>query len=162
MEPAKRKECRRPSSARSVAATERNSSTTPICLIQHPARERCADRNGRRSQVASVDDFCRPADRNSLAVSPLLQARGWLRTPVSKKGGSEKWSYIDERDLQGWKADCVCMTCQHFAFGTDPHSFTLLGCNIRQKQLRQGDHLNKRCQLWAPTWQKEMGWEPWL
>ena len=86
---------------------------------------------------------------------------GFVRL-YQRKAASEKWSYIDERDLQGWKADCVCMTCQHFAFGTDPHSFTLLGCNIRQKQLRQGDHLNKRCQLWAPTWQKEMGWEPWL
>ena len=130
--------------------------------LPHPTPRPGALCRSQRSQVASVDDFCRPADRNSLTVSPLLQARGWLRTPVSKKGGSEKWSYIDERDLQGWKADCVCMTCQHFAFGTDPHSFTLLGCDIRQKQLRQGDHLNKRCQLWAPTWQKEMGWEPWL
>ena len=29
--------------------------------------------------------------------------------------------------------------------------------NLRQKQLQQGQHLKKRCKLWAPTWQKEMG-----
>jgi len=37
----------------------------------------------------------------------------------------------------------------------------LLGrCGLRQKQLAQGDHLKKRCKLWAPTWQKEVGWAP--
>ena len=36
----------------------------------------------------------------------------------------------------------------------------LLGCNLREKQLQQGDHLTKRCKLWDPTWQKEMGWAP--
>ena len=25
----------------------------------------------------------------------------------------EEWGYIDERDLQGWKGCCICMTCQH-------------------------------------------------
>jgi len=23
-----------------------------------------------------------------------------------------------------------------------------------------GQHLKKKCKLWAPTWQKEMGWPP--
>ncbi|QNI95263.1 hypothetical protein SynA15127_02196 [Synechococcus sp. A15-127] len=36
----------------------------------------------------------------------------------------------------------------------------MLGCNIRQRQLQQGDHLKKKCKLWAPTWQKEVGWAP--
>ena len=36
----------------------------------------------------------------------------------------------------------------------------MVGCNLRQKQLQQGEHLNKRCKLWAPTWQKEVGWIP--
>ncbi len=36
----------------------------------------------------------------------------------------------------------------------------MLGCNLRQKQLQQGQHLKKRCKLWAPTWQKEVGWAP--
>jgi hypothetical protein len=35
-----------------------------------------------------------------------------------------------------------------------------VGCNLRQKQLQQGQHLEKRCKLWAPTWQKEVGWAP--
>jgi len=52
------------------------------------------------------------------------------------------------------------MTCQHFCYGVDQHCHTLLGCNARQKQLQQGDHLKKKCQLWAPTWQKEFGWAP--
>ena len=26
--------------------------------------------------------------------------------------------------------------------------------------LRQVEHLKKKCKLWAPTWQKEMGWAP--
>jgi hypothetical protein len=26
------------------------------------------------------------------------------------------------------------------------------------KQLQQGQNLKKQCKLWAPTWQKEMGW----
>ena len=34
------------------------------------------------------------------------------------------------------------------------------GCNLRQRQLQQGEHLKKRCKLWAPTWKKAMGWAP--
>ena len=26
----------------------------------------------------------------------------------------------------------------------------MLGCNLRQKQLQQGQHLKKRCKLWSP------------
>ena len=70
----------------------------------------------------------------------------------------EEWDFVDDRELQGWKGACICMTCQHFCYGVDQHYHTLLGCNARQKQLQQGDHLKKKCQLWAPTWQKEFGW----
>jgi hypothetical protein len=42
----------------------------------------------------------------------------------------------------------------------DQHCHTMVGCNLRQKQLQQGQHLKKRCKLWAPTWQKEVGWAP--
>ena len=35
---------------------------------------------------------------------------------------------------------------------------TMVGCNLRQKQLQQSGHLKKRCKLWSPTWQKEIGW----
>ena len=52
------------------------------------------------------------------------------------------------------------MTCQHFVYGVDQHCHTMVGCNLRQKQLQQGEHLKKRCKLWAPTWQKEVGWAP--
>ena len=70
------------------------------------------------------------------------------------------WGYVDERDLQNWKGGVVCMTCQHFAYGVDQHCRTMVGCNLRQKQLQQGEHLKKRCKLWAPTWQKKVGWAP--
>jgi len=52
------------------------------------------------------------------------------------------------------------MTCQHFAYGVDEHCRTLVGCNLRQKQLKQGDHLTKRCRQWSPAWDKEVGWAP--
>ena len=52
------------------------------------------------------------------------------------------------------------MICQHFTYGVDQHCHTMVGCNLRQKQLQQGQHLKKRCKLWAPTWQKEVGWAP--
>ena len=52
------------------------------------------------------------------------------------------------------------MTCQHFTYGVDQHCHTMVACNLRQKQLQQGQHLKKRCKLWAPTWQKEAGWAP--
>ena len=72
----------------------------------------------------------------------------------------EDWDYVDELELQGWKGACVCMTCQHFAYGVDQHCRTLVACKIRQRQLRQGEHLKKKCKLWAPTWQSEAGWCP--
>ena len=37
---------------------------------------------------------------------------------------------------------------------------TMVGRNLRQKQLQQGEHLKKRCKHWAPTWQKQMGPAP--
>ena len=72
----------------------------------------------------------------------------------------EEWDFVDDRDLQGWKGGVVCMTCQHFAYGVDRHCHTLLACNLRHRQLAQGDHLKKRCKLWAPTSQSAMGWAP--
>ena len=36
----------------------------------------------------------------------------------------------------------------------------MVGCNLRQKQLQQGQHLENRCKLWAPTWQKEVSSVP--
>ena len=74
--------------------------------------------------------------------------------------GMEEWDFIDDRDLQSWKGGVVCMTCQHFTYGVDQHCHMMVGCNLRQKQLQQGQHLKKRCKLWAPTWQKEVGWAP--
>ena len=72
----------------------------------------------------------------------------------------EEWAFIDDAELQGWKGACICMTCQHFTYGVDQHCHTLLGCTLRQRQLQQVEHLKKKCKLWAPTWQKEMGWAP--
>ena len=70
----------------------------------------------------------------------------------------EEWGFVDDRDLQNWEGGVVCITCQHFTYGVDQHCHTLLGCNLRQQQLQQGEHLKKKCKLWAPTWQKQVGW----
>ena len=70
----------------------------------------------------------------------------------------EKWDFVDDRDLQGWKGGVVCIACQHFAYSVDRRIHTVLACNLRQRQLAQGDHLKKRCKLWAPTWRAEAGW----
>jgi len=45
----------------------------------------------------------------------------------------EEWGFVDERELQGWKGACACITCQHFAYGVNQHCHTLLGCNLRQQ-----------------------------
>ena len=81
-------------------------------------------------------------------------------TDVLARWFVEEWDFVDERDLQGWKGGVVCMTCQHFAYGVDQHCHTVVGCNLRQRQLAQGDHLKKRCKLWAATWRAEVGWAP--
>ena len=72
----------------------------------------------------------------------------------------EEWDFVDHRDLQNWKAGVVCMTCQYFTNGVDQHCHTVDGCNLRQKQLQQGQHLKKRCKFWVPTWQKKVVWPP--
>ena len=79
-------------------------------------------------------------------------------TTVLLRRVMEEWGLVDDRELQNWKGGVVCMTCQHFAYGVDQPCHTMVGCNLRQKQLQQGEHLKKRCKLWAPTWQKEMVW----
>ena len=50
------------------------------------------------------------------------------------------------------------MTYQHFVYGVDRHCRTVVVCDLRQRQLQQGEHLKKRCKLWAPTSQSAMGW----
>ncbi len=47
----------------------------------------------------------------------------------------EEWGFDDDRDLHNWKGGVVCMTCQHFTYGVDQPCHTMLGCNLRQKQL---------------------------
>ena len=61
------------------------------------------------------------------------------------------WDIVDERDLQGWKGGMVCKTCQHFTYGVDKRCHTMVGSNLRQKQLQQGEHLKQRCKFWSPT-----------
>ena len=51
----------------------------------------------------------------------------------------EEWGFVDDCDLQNWKGGVVCMTCQDFTYGVDQHCHTMVGCNLRQKQLQQGE-----------------------
>ena len=71
-----------------------------------------------------------------------------------------EWCFVDERNLQNWKGGAACMICQHFIYRVDQHCNTMLGSNLWKKQLHQGQHLKKRCKLWEPTQQKEMGRPP--
>ena len=61
----------------------------------------------------------------------------------------EEWDFIDERELQGWKGERICMTCQHFTYGIDQHCRTVLGCNLRRGQLQQREHRTKQCKYWS-------------
>ena len=56
-----------------------------------------------------------------------------------------EWCFVDERNLQNWKGGAAYMTCKHFIYRADQHCDTMLGSNLWQKQLHQGQHLNKRC-----------------
>ena len=60
----------------------------------------------------------------------------------------EEWDFVD--GLKRTRTARVCMTCQHFTYGVDQHCHTMVGCNLRQKQLQQGRNLKKWCKLWAP------------
>ena len=71
----------------------------------------------------------------------------------------EEWDFVDVRELQSWKGARICLTCQHFAYGTDANCRTLLACNIRRMQLQQGQHLTKTSKLWSPHFHEQPGWE---
>ena len=70
----------------------------------------------------------------------------WISAAVLLQEVAEEWGFVDERDLQKWKGSVVCITCQHFIYGVDQHCHTMVGCNLRQKQLQQGQHLKKAVQ----------------
>ena len=59
---------------------------------------------------------------------------------------AEEWGCVDECELQNWKGGVVCMTWQHFIYGVHQHCHTMVGCNLRQKQLQQEQHLQKAVQ----------------
>ena len=72
----------------------------------------------------------------------------------------EEWGQADDRVIKRSYTSGVCISCAWFIYGIDAHCHTLLGCTLRQKQLQQGQHLNKKFKLWVPTLQKEMGRAP--
>ncbi len=61
----------------------------------------------------------------------------------------DDWDYLDDRQLQNWKGEQVCIICQHFTYGVDGQCRTILGCKLRRGQLQQGEHLLKRCEHWS-------------
>ena len=69
----------------------------------------------------------------------------------------EEWDYIDKRELQNWKGQRICITCQWFTYGVDSSCRTILGCNLRRQQLQQGEHLLKRCDTWSTLFDKPIG-----
>ena len=69
----------------------------------------------------------------------------------------EQWDYSDDRYLQSWKGQRICITCQHFTYGVDTSCRTILGCNLRRQQLQQAEHLLKRCHHWSTLVDKPIG-----
>ena len=67
----------------------------------------------------------------------------------------EEWDFIDDRQLVRSYSSQVCMTCQHFAYGVDGQCHTLLGCNLRQAQIQQGEHITKQCRHWSSVVEME-------
>ena len=60
----------------------------------------------------------------------------------------EAWDYINERAWQNQKGRVVFMTCLPFTYEVDHHSHTMVECNLRPKQLPQGQHLKNRRKIW--------------
>ena len=61
----------------------------------------------------------------------------------------EEWGFVDGRQLARSYSSKVCMTCQHFGYGVDAHSHTLLGCNLWLGLLQDGEHLTQCCKHWT-------------
>ena len=59
----------------------------------------------------------------------------------------DEWEFMEARLLRASSSGRVCITCQHFTYGTDAHCRTLLGCKLQSKQLGQGEHLTKNCPI---------------
>jgi len=76
----------------------------------------------------------------------------------ASRDSMEEWDSIKKRELQNWKGRVVCMTCQHFTYGVERHCRTMEACNLRQKQLQQGQQRRKCCKLWVAIGQKKMRW----
>ena len=40
----------------------------------------------------------------------------------------DEWEFMEAKLLRASRSGRVCITCQHFTYGTDAHCRTLLGC----------------------------------
>ena len=61
----------------------------------------------------------------------------------------EEWGFVSDQELQNWKGNRICITCQFFVYGVDQRCRTILGCKLKRRQLQQGEHLLKRCDDWS-------------
>jgi len=71
----------------------------------------------------------------------------------------EEWDFVD--GLKRTKTARVCMTCQHFAYVTDPHCHTLLTCGLQRRQVPHGEHLTKKCRHWMHCRERDLGDAQW-
>jgi len=72
----------------------------------------------------------------------------------------DEWEFMEAELLRASRSGQVCITCQHFTYGTDAHCRTLLGCKLQSKQLGQGEHLTKQCRHWLTRRERQVGWCP--
>ena len=70
----------------------------------------------------------------------------------------EDWDFVDEHELEGWKGGVVCMTVSTSPMALTSTATPLWPATSVKNSCTQGDHLKKRCKLWAPTWQQQFGW----
>ena len=72
----------------------------------------------------------------------------------------DEWEFMEAKLLRASRSGRVCITCQHFTYGTDAQCRTLLGCKLQSKQLGQGEHLTKKCRHWLTRRERQVGWCP--
>ena len=61
----------------------------------------------------------------------------------------EDWECIDDRELQNWKGDRICITCQLFTYGVIRSAARSLAASSSVSSSQQGEDLLKRCEHWS-------------
>ena len=126
-----------------------------------PSRPRTHQSEARQCSIALWLFRCEAPFAVSLAQVVASDCLGF--EPIDRCGSVDAWAGAGER-LRALPPNGLTALQAGYLHGggagldgVDQHCHTLVGCNLRQKQLKQVEHLSKRCRNWTPAWQKEMG-----